>query len=247
MISFVSGVFLSPMETRSQPFKLLNVFTGVFAAILVLVPPLGSKFIAIGPFNLPGGTLIFPLTFIVNSVLTEVYGYTRSRRVIWIGIGCQVLAAVAFWVVGVLPPAPFWHKQDAYMAILGVAPRIALASLTAYFCGEFVKSVTLSKMKFAQAGRRGIVQAWRFVASSAAGEFVDSVVFMLVAFAGVLATADMATTILTLWLIKVLYEMVALPFSLRFANWVKKIEGVDKIDRPEATNYNPFASFLKWD
>jgi len=106
---------------------------------------------------------------------------------------------VAFWVVGVLPPAPFWHKQDAYMAILGVAPRIALASLTAYFCGEFVKSVTLSKMKFAQAGRRGIVQAWRFVASSAAGEFVDSVVFMLVAFAGVLATADMATTILTLW------------------------------------------------
>ena len=162
-------------------------------------------------------------------------------------IGCQVFAAVAFWLVGVWPAAPFWKNQDDYMAILGIAPRIALASLTAYFCGEFVKSVLLSKMKFAQEGRRGIVQAWRFVASSVAGEFVDSIVFMLVAFAGVLAASDMVTTILTLWLIKVLYEILALPFSLRFANWVKKIEGVDKIDRPEETNYNPFASFLKWD
>lgn len=232
------------METQ-RGFKLLNVFTGIFVAVLVLVPVLGAKFIAIGPFNFPGGTLIFPVVFIVNGVLTEVYGFARSRRVIWIGLGCQVLAAVTWWLVGSWPADPSWHNQNAYDAILGLAPRITLGSFTAYFCGEFVKSVLLSKMKFAQEGRRGLVQGWRFIASSIAGELVDSAVFMTVAFAGAMGGADLLAKTATLWIAKVVYEAVALPITVRFANRVKQIEGLDKIDRPEETNYNPFASILK--
>lgn len=234
------------METH-RGFKLLNIFTGFFVAVLVVVPSLGSKFIAIGPFDFPGGTLIFPLTFIINGVLTEVYGFARSRRVIWIGMGCQFMAALMWWLVGVWPSAPFWHNQDAYAAILGVVPRITLGSFTAYFCGEFVKSMMLSKMKFAQGGRRGLIQSWRFIASSVVGEFVDSAVFMTVAFAGTQSVTSLVKLALTLWIAKIIYEAVALPLSIWISNRVKQIEGVDKIDKPEETNYNPFASFLKWD
>lgn len=232
------------METRNRHFKLLNVFTGLFVVVLVIVPSLGSKFIAVGPFNFPGGTLIFPIIFIVNGVLTEVYGFARSRRVIWIGMGCQFLAALMWWLVGVWPADPSWHNQTAYDAILGVVPRITLGSFSAYFCGEFVKSAMLSKMKFAQAGRRGLMQGWRFIASSVVGELVDSAVFMTVAFAGTQETGHLAVMALNLWTFKILYEVAALPLSVWLANRVKQIEGVDQIDRPEQTNYNPFASFL---
>src|SRR4051812_4734959 len=122
-------------------FKLLNVFTGIFIAVLVVVPPLGSKLIALGPLVIPGGTLVFPLTFIITGVLTEVYGFERSRRLIWIGMGCQFFAALMFWLVGVWPEAPSEQKQDAYLAVLGVVPRITLGSFAAYFLGEFLKNV----------------------------------------------------------------------------------------------------------
>jgi uncharacterized integral membrane protein (TIGR00697 family) len=230
------------MESGNQHFKLLYAFTGLFVAVLVVVPTLGAKFIAIGPFSFPGGTLIFPLTFVVNGILTEVYGFARSRRVIWIGLGCQFLAAVAWWLVGVWPADPAWRNQAAYDAILGLAPRITLGSFTAYFCSEFVKSMILSKMKFAQAGRRGLRQGWRFMASSVVGELVDSAVFVTVAFGGMQETRHLAAVALTIWVFKIIYETIALPASVWIANRVKQIEGVDKIDRPGETNYNPFAS-----
>jgi queuosine precursor transporter len=228
-------------------FKLLNVFTGLFVAILVIVPPLGSKFIAFWTLNVPGGTLVFPLTFVIIGVLTEVYGFERSRRLIWIGMGCQFFSALIFWLVGIWPAAPFEQKQAAYMAVLGLVPRITLGSFTAYFCGEFVKSGLLSKMKFTQQGRGGTAQVWRFISSSVVGEFIDSAIFITIGFGGTVATRDILTLILTLWLVKLLYEILLLPFTLWLANRVKKIEGIDKIDQPDEVNYNPFASFLKWD
>lgn len=222
-----------------------GALTGVFVTALVLVPSTAQKFIAIGPFNVNGGTLVFPLTFIINAVLTEVYGYARARRVIWTGLACQVFAALTYWIVGLWPAAPFWHDQAAFMAVLGVAPRIALASLTAYFCGEFANSVILSKMKFAQGGKTGLTQAWRFAASSFIGQFIDTSVFMAVAFAGALAATDLVKTGLTIWLVKVLYGVVALPLSTRFANWAKRVEGIDHLDAPGATNYSPFPALFK--
>ncbi len=227
-------------QPQEKSFKLLSVFTGIFVGVLVLVPSMSSKFIAIGPLTIVGSTLIFPITFIFGDILTEVYGYARSRRVIWTGMAMQIFAALFYWIIDISPHPAFWNNQDAYHLILGQAPRIVLASLTAYFFGEFANSFILSKMKYAQGGKRGLKQGWRYVASTIVGEGFDSIFFMTVAFAGVIATPDLITTILTIWGIKVLYEIIMLPFSIPFTNWIKKIEGIDQIDQPEKTNYNPF-------
>lgn len=236
------------MEQRTEPkekdLKLFSIFTGIFVTVLVLVAPLASKFIAVGPWVISGATLVFPITFIFNDILTEVYGYQRSRRIIWTGMGCQIFAAFMFFLVGIWPAAPFWHNQEAYNLILGTAPRIFLASLTAYFFSEFTNSLVLSKMKYWHQGKKGIHQGWRFVASTLIGESVDSVIFMFVAFAGILATGDIISTIVTITVAKVLYEIIALPFSMRFAEYVKKVEGIDVVDYPDHTNYNPFSVFF---
>lgn len=223
--------------------RLYTVFAGLFAAVLVTVPVASTKIFAIGPFHLPGGTIIFPLAFILNDILTEVYGYAGSRRIIWTGLACQGLAALTFLAVGALPPASSWPNQAAYDAVLGFAPRVALASLLAYFCGEFANSFVLSRMKYRDAGRGGTRQGWRFLASTIVGEGVDSVVFMVVAYLGAVPFGDLCRTLATLYVVKVLYETAALPFSVRFANWVKRAEGLDSIDSPATTSYNPFCVF----
>ena len=231
-------------EPKEKDLKLYSIFTGIFVTVLVLVAPLASKFIAVGPWVLSGATLVFPITFIFNDILTEVYGYQRSRRIIWTGMGCQIFAAFMFFLVGIWPAADFWTNQAAYDLILGTAPRIFLASIGAYFFSEFTNSLVLSKMKYWQQGKRGMHQGWRFIASTIAGEFVDSIVFMAIAFIGVLDTKTIITTIITIWIAKVLYEVIALPFTTRFANYVKRVEGVDTIDYPDHTNYNPFSVFF---
>jgi queuosine precursor transporter len=225
---------------QSEKFPLLPVITGLFVAVLVLIPSTSSKFIAVGPFNIAGSTLIFPVAFIFNDVLTEVYGYERSRRIIWVGFAAQVFAAAIYMLIDVWPAASFWNNQEAYSTILGQAPRIVLASLSAYFFSEFVNSYVLSRMKHRQAGKRGSSQASRFIASTFFGQFVDSVVFMCVGFYGVMANSDLIKTIITIWLLKTAYEILVTPLSIKLSNWIKEREGVDKIDAPESTNYSPF-------
>lgn len=232
------------MENKNQTIAaghLLPVFTGIFTAVLVLVPSMSSKFISLGPTEIVGSTLIFPITFIFNDMLTEVYGFKESRRVIWTGMAMQIFAALFYWIIQIWPAPSFWANQAAYDTILGQAPRLVLASLSAYFFGEFANSMVLSKMKFRQEGKRGSAQASRFVLSTIVGEGLDSLVFMSVAFAGVMPTPKLFKIVLTIWLIKVAYEVVALPFSMKFTNWVKKVEGIDAIDSPNTTTYNPFA------
>ena len=228
------------MAVVERELRFLPVLTGLFVAVLLLTPPLDSKFISLGPLIVPGATLLFPFAFVINDVLTEVYGYVRSRRVIWTGMACQVLAALNYWLVGAIPAAPFWRNQEAYAAILGIAPRIAVASLVAYLAGEFANSIVLSRMKFTQQGRRGWRQGWRFLASTLLGEAVDSVVFMLVAFAGVLAERELLSSLLTIYFVKVAVEVLVLPGSTRLANWLKRVEAFDQLDDPRATSYNPF-------
>lgn len=217
-----------------------TVITAIFVMILVLVPSVASKFVAVGPINLSGATLFFPITFIINDVLTEVYGFKASRQVIWIGLASQIFTAAIYWLVCTLPSAPFWHDQKAFETILGVAPRITLASFVAYVCGEFANSIIISKMKYSQAGAKGARQAWRFVASTIAGEAVDSIVFLSIGFWGTIPPADLIATMLTIYCVKVTYEVLALPLSTRLANWLKTVECVDVTDTPADTNYNPF-------
>jgi uncharacterized integral membrane protein (TIGR00697 family) len=232
------------MNFQTKELKFINIITGVYVGALVLVPSMASKFISIGPFSMVASTLVFPITFIANDVLTEVYGYTRSRKIIWTGLTCQIFAAIMYWLIKVWPYPDFWTNQQAYETILGTAPRIAVASLSAYFFGEFANSLVLSKMKFSQDGRKGIRQGWRFVASTIVGEAVDSIVFSAIAFSWVLPFKEVVNISITIWAFKVLYEIVALPLSIPFANWLKKAEGIDQIDQPSLTSYNPFAVFF---
>jgi len=232
------NVSVTPSAGRAA--RLLVPLTGVFVACLVLIPSTASKFIALGPFALSGATLVFPIVFIFNDVLTEVYGYARARQVIWTGMACQVLASFFYWLVGMWPAATFWDNQAAYDSILGTTWRITIASLSAYFCSEFVNSYIMSRMKYFARGARGAAQAGRYIASTLVGQLVDSMIFMGVGFAGVLAKGDLVKTILTIWLAKTAYEVVALPLSMPFANWLKRVEGVDALDDPNRTNYNPF-------
>lgn len=215
-----------------------TMIVGGYVAIIVISIGAAAKFISIGPFTLSGATLIWPMTFVFNDIFSEVYGYERSRRIIWTGLAVQALTAFAYWLVDVVPAAPFWHEQAAYSTILGQAPRLVASCLICYMCGEWVNSVTISKMKFMQRGRRGLDQAMRFMASTALGELVDTVIFFPLAFYGVVPTMDLIHTMICIYFAKLVYEFVSLPWSTRIANHIKKLEGLDVIDDPETTNYS---------
>ncbi|MFZ2890091.1 queuosine precursor transporter [Sulfuricurvum sp.] len=231
------------MQTTNQEksFRLLAIFTGIYVGVLVLVPSMSSKFISIGDLVIVGSTLIFPITFIFNDIFTEVYGYKRTRQIIWTGFAMQIFAAFFYWIIDIWQAPSFWTNQEAYHTILGQAPRIVLASLSAFFLGEFANSFIMSKMKYQQDGAKGVKQASRFVLSTIVGEFLDSFIFMFVAFYGVMQNSELISIVLTIWAVKVGYEVLMLPISMRIANWVKKAEGIDQIDNPNDTHYSPFS------
>ena len=226
--------------SRDASGSVFIVLVAAFVAVQTLLPSLASKFVLLGPLILPGSAVIFPINYIINDVLTEVYGFERSRRVIWLGLSAQVFAAGSYALIQGLPAAPFWHNQAAYDLIFGSTPRVVLASLIANLFGEFANSIVLSLLKFLQSGRRGMSQAVRFVASTIIGQLVNSVLFLAVAFSGILTLHDILHTMFTMWLFKSCFEIVVLPLTLRVSNWTKDQEGLDVIDVPSATRYNPF-------
>jgi uncharacterized integral membrane protein (TIGR00697 family) len=179
--------------------------------------------------------VLFPLSYIFGDVLTEVYGYAASRRVIWIGFASTFLAAATFMIVGALPPAPEWGNQDAYAAILGLTPRIVCASLVAFLIGEFANSYVLARMKVAMEGR----YLWmRTVGSTLVGELLDTSVFTIVAFWGVFPDSIIVPLIISMYLFKVAIEVIFTPVTYWVVGYLKKHEGIDVYDR--TTSFNPF-------
>ncbi len=223
-----------PGEGNSTAYTLI---VGGYVAVIVISVGAAAKFISLGQWTLSGATLIWPLTFVFNDIFSEVYGYERSRRIIWTGMAVQLLTALAYWLVDVVPAAPFWHNQAAFSTVLGQAPRIVAACLICYICGEWVNSVTISKMKYKQKGRHGFAQGMRFMVSTALGELVDTVIFFPLAFLGVVPTMDLLHTMVCIYFAKLVYEFISLPVSTRIANYVKRIENIDIIDDPETTDY----------
>ena len=211
------------------------VITGVFIACLIVANIIAVKIVNIAGLLMPAGVIIFPLSYLFGDVLTEVYGYARARLVIWLGFACNALVVLAIVVAGVLPGAPFWHNQDAYDSILGAAPRLLLASFLAYLVGEFANSYVLARLKIATRGR----WLWtRTIGSTLIGEGLDSVVFIFVAFSGT-PGMDLPTTMVTQWLFKTAYEVVATPLTYAIVGALKRIEGVDHFDI--GTDFNPLA------
>ncbi len=206
--------------------------SGAFVTSLIVANIIAVKIVLIGPLVLPAGIIIFPLSYLFGDVLTEVYGYSATRRVIWLGFACNLLAVIAIVIGEALPPAPFWDRQAAYASILGFAPRLLLASFIAYLVGEFANSYVMARMKITTNGR----MLWaRAIGSTFVGEGLDSAIFITIAFAG--TGAPIVDLVLAQWLVKVLYEVVAMPFTYAIVGFLKRAEALDTYDFH--TNFNP--------
>ncbi|HVO84251.1 MAG TPA: queuosine precursor transporter, partial [Syntrophobacteria bacterium] len=194
----------------------------LFITCLVTANIIAVKLVDLFGLTVPAAVIIFPVSYILGDVLTEVYGYRQARRVIWLGFLCNLLVIAAVVAAQVLPAASFWDGQAAYERILGYAPRILAASFLAYLVGEFANSFVLARMKIATRGR----WLWsRTIGSTLVGQGLDSLVFMTLAFAGTIPAAGLASAVVTQWLAKSAYEAVATPLTYLAVNFLKTKEG----------------------
>ncbi len=213
-------------------FLLIGV---LFAACLLISNILASKIILIGPWSVPAGVLIFPLAYIINDVIAEVWGYAKARLIIWAGFGVNLLAVFFFMLAIYMPAAAFYDAQDAFQTILGSSVRIVFASLTAYVVGSFLNAYVMSKFKLMTKGKGFSLRA---IVSTIVGEGADSMIFISIAFVGIFPLPVILGMIVTQALLKTAYEILVLPLTIVVVKRVKAIEGVDTFD--ENISYNPF-------
>ncbi|RUT12935.1 transporter [Chroococcidiopsis cubana SAG 39.79] len=219
----------------SKSYKHLDAIATLFVTVLLISNITSTKIVSLGWFTFDGGTLIFPLSYIFGDILTEVYGYSRSRKVIWLGFFCAFLMAVTFSLVGALPPAADWKYQEAYHQILGSTPRIVAASLIAYWVGEFSNSFILAKLKILTRGK----WLWtRTIGSTLVGQVLDTVIFILIAFFGIVPNSVIWALIVSNYLFKCGIEILFTPMTYMVTNWLKRQEQEDYYDTN--TNFNPF-------
>jgi uncharacterized integral membrane protein (TIGR00697 family) len=208
----------------------------LFVTCLVISNVIAVKLVMVQGLVLPAAIIVFPVSYLLADVLTEVYGYRAARRVIWLGFFCNLLAVVAIWVGGLLPAAPFWDGEAAYARILGATPRILAASFIAYLVGEFANTMIMSRLKVAMAGRHLWVRA---IASTLVGQGLDSTVFITIAFWGLMPFPTLLGAVVTQWLVKSAYEALATPITYAMVGFLKRREGIDTYDR--GISFNPFA------
>jgi uncharacterized integral membrane protein (TIGR00697 family) len=214
--------------------SLFVVVVTVFVTCLIAANIMAVKIVYIFGFILPAAIIIFPVSYIAADVLTEVYGYREARRVIWLGFFCNFIVVAAFWLGKIMQPAPFWSGQAAYDQILGYTPRILGASFLAYLVGEFSNSYVLARMKIATNGK----WLWtRTIGSTLVGEGLDSLIFITVAFMGVIPAPALTSAVITQWLVKCVYEIIATPLTYQVVGFLKRREGVDTYDYD--TRFNP--------
>lgn len=212
------------------------VIACLFVTCLIISNIVAVKLAVIFGLILPAAVVIFPLSYILGDVLTEVYGYARARQVIWLGFTCNLVAVVAIAIAGALPAAGFWDGEDAFQRILGQTPRILAASFLAYLVGEFVNAYVLARLKVATEGRL----LWlRTISSTLIGQAFDSAIFMTAAFAGILEPGDLMAAAITQWLFKSAYEAAATPVTYAVVGFLKRREGREVFDRD--LRFNPLA------
>ncbi|HEY4214978.1 MAG TPA: queuosine precursor transporter [Steroidobacteraceae bacterium] len=223
-------------------YKYYDLILGAYVCVLLCANLIGPAKVAtvhlpvIGHVTFVAGVLFFPISYLFGDILTEVYGYARDRRVVWAGFGALVFATFMATVVVYLPPADFWKDQAAVQTIFGNTPRIVLASVTAFWCGSFVNSYVLAKMKIWTRGR----WLWtRTVGSTLCGELVDSVLFQTIAFAGVWTNAQLFEVTITQYVLKSGWEIIATPLTYWIVGALKRAEHEDYFDT--ATNFTPFS------
>lgn len=207
----------------------------LFCVCLITANVLETKQIAIGPFSITGGLLVFPLSYIINDTVCEVWGYAKAKLLIWMGFAMNFLFVFFGTVADALPAAPYWEGEEGFHAVFGLAPRIAFASFMAFLVGSFINAYVMSRMKLRSRGRHFSLRA---ISSTVFGESADSLVFFPVAFWGVIPAGEMVPLILSQIILKTLYEVIALPVTIRVVRATKNIEGIDVYD--EGVNYRPW-------
>jgi len=225
-------------------FRYFDLIMAAFVAILLLSNIIGASkpsFVTLPggrEWSFGAGVLFFPLSYIIGDVLTEVYGYAHARRVIWTGFAALIFMAFMAWVVVALPPAEGWPHQGAYEAVFGNSWRIVLASITAFWVGEFANSYVLARMKL---WTRGKLLWTRTIGSTVVGQGLDSLIFYPLAFYGLAGwpPEQLAQVVISQWLIKTAWEALLTPFTYATVNWLKRREGVEVFDTD--TNFSPFA------
>jgi uncharacterized integral membrane protein (TIGR00697 family) len=231
------------MQSPAKRYRYFEFVMVAFVVVLVCSNLIGPGKIAVvdvplwGPAVFGAGALFFPISYVFGDVLTEVYGYAQARKVIWAGFGALLFASVMAAVVVALPPAPFWQHQQAFEIAFGNAWRVAAASMIAYFCGEFVNSYVLARMKVWTGGRA----LWsRTIGSTICGEAVDSAIFYPLAFygTGLIPNEALPAVMLAQFVTKTAVEVVLTPATYAIVGFLKRAENEDHFDR--ATDFNPF-------
>ncbi len=218
-------------------FRYFDYMMAAFVAILLLSNLIGaSKLATVHGYTFGAGILFFPVSYVLGDVLTEVYGYANARRCVWTGFAALLFMAFMSYVVVAMPPAAGWDGQAAYVSVFGNTWRIVLASVIAFWAGEFINSFVLAKMKIWTGGSK----LWtRTIGSTVFGQAVDSAIFYPIAFLGTWTNAQVLTVMFTNWLLKVLWEVVLTPVTYAVVGFLKTREGVEVFDT--GTDFSPFA------
>ncbi len=210
------------------------IVTAIFITCLITANIIAVKIIDLNIVVLPAAIFVFPFSYIFGDILTEVYGYSWARKVIWLGFICNALFVFFAWIGQILPAASFWENQEAYKSILGYTPRLLMASFCGYLVGEFANSFVLAKMKLMTKGR----WLWsRTIGSTVIGQGLDTSVFITLAFIG--TSSFVPIMLLHHWLAKILIEIIATPLTYTIVNYLKKKESIDTYDFD--TSFNPFS------
>lgn len=218
-----------------RAFRYLDALTTTFVVVLLVSNLLAQKIIQVGPIHTSGAMVLFPVTYIFGDIFTEVYGYAASRRAIWLGFFATALLYGVAALVIALPADPAWHGQEAFVTVFSILPRLLVASLVAFWAGEFANSYTMARLKVLTRGR----YLWtRTVGSTVVGQAVDTTLVITLAFAGRLPACTLIMIIAESYLLKVAYEVLATPLTYLVVNALKRAEGSDAFDAH--TSFNPF-------
>jgi len=216
-------------KLKQSNFTAYEILVALFITVLIVSNIASTKIVHFYSLTFDAGTILFPLAYIVGDIITEIYGFRKMRRLIYLGIGMLLITTLTFYIVGLLPHAIDWTGQDAYNSILGVVWRIVGASIIALFFGEFFNSYILAKLKIQTKGK-GI---WgRVVGSTAIGSLIDTTLFSTIAFAGTLSSSTLIQLITTVYLVKVVTEVVVSPITLQIIAYIKRTENIDTFEAP---------------
>lgn len=214
-------------DKKNNVSVLFLFFSILFCVCLITANVLETKQISLGVFNITGGLIVFPVSYIINDCVCEVWGYRKARLLIWLGFAMNFLFVLFGAIADAIPGAPYWHNDEGFHAVFGLAPRIAAASFVAFLVGSFVNAYVMSRMKINSDGRNFSLRA---ILSTIFGEGADSLIFFPLALYGVVPTSELSIFILTQVVLKTLYEVVVLPVTIYVVKKTKQIEGEDAYD-----------------